>query len=150
VIATAMKSGLRASDLADLELAYAPQFGSAKDPINMLGFVAENIQTGLNNPIQWHEAQAYLDAGATPIDVRAADEFATGQLPGAINIPVDELRSRLDEVPDGPILIYCLVGIRGHIATRILAQSGFTQVRGLAGGIQTYFAGMEWERRRAG
>lgn len=147
VIATAMKGGLRASDLADLELAYAPQFGSAKDPVNMLGFVAENVQTGLNNPLQWHEAQAYMDAGATPLDVRSAEEFAEGALPGAVNIPVDELRARLDEVPDGPILIYCLLGIRGHIAARILAHNGYTQVRGLAGGIRTWDAGMEWQRR---
>ncbi|MDO5682025.1 MAG: FAD-dependent oxidoreductase [Propionibacteriaceae bacterium] len=140
VIATAMQGGLTAGQLAELELAYAPQFSSAKDPVNMLGFVAENHRTGVTTSIQWHEIEAAMAGGASLIDVRTPGEFAAGAIPGAINIPVDELRERLAELPEGDLLVHCAVGIRGHIAGRLLAAHGRT-ARNLSGGYRTWVAG---------
>lgn len=137
VIATAIHGGLTAPELADLELAYAPQFGSAKDPVNMLGFVAENIADGLSPTIQWHELESALASGAALIDVRTPAEFAAGAIPGAINIGVDELRDRLDELPSGELIVHCAVGIRGHTAVRILAGHG-RKARNLDGGYRTW------------
>ena len=139
VIATAMTGGLRASDLAELELAYAPQFGSAKDPINMLGHIADNLRSEVSRSTQWHELDA---ADAAIIDVRTASEFAAGAIPRAVNIPLDELRSRLDEVPSGPVVVHCAVGLRGHLAARILRQRGWADVRNLSGGYTTWAAGV--------
>ena len=141
VIATAMAGGLTASDLADLELAYAPQFSSAKDPVNMLGYVALNVASGLTPTIQWHELPDAMEAGATLIDVRDPGEHRHGAIPGSILIPVNELRDRLDEVPKGPLVIHCAVGVRGHTATRILRQQGWDDVRNLDGGYTTWAAG---------
>lgn len=141
VIATAMRGGLTASDLAELELAYAPQFGSAKDPVNMLGHIADNLRTGAGRTAQWHEVAAAQEAGTTVIDVRTPAEFARGSIPGAVNICVDELRERLDEVPGGPLIVTCAVGLRGHVAARILRQHGFADVRNLDGGYTTWGAG---------
>lgn len=140
VIATAMRGLLRASDLADLELAYAPQYGSAKDPVNMLGFVADNLATGRASNVQWHELDALLAEGVVVIDVRGADEHARAAIPGAINIPVDELRDRLAEIPDAPLVVHCQVGLRGHVAARLLDQHGF-DVSNLDGGFATWQAG---------
>ena len=140
VIATAMRGGLTATDLAELELAYAPQFGSAKDPVNMLGFVDENRATGIEDTIQWHEIAAARDAGTPIIDVRTPAEFAAGAIPGAVNIPVDDLRARLGEVPEGDVVVHCAVGIRGHLASRILTDAGHG-VRNLDGGYRTWVAG---------
>lgn len=142
VIATAMTGGLKASDLAELELAYAPQFGSAKDPVNMLGFVAENLATGLSQNIQWHELAAAQEAGATLLDVRTKGEFEAGAIPGAILIPVDELRDRMGELPEGDLVVHCAVGVRAHIAAQILAHAGRPGVRNLDGGYKTWSAGM--------
>ena len=89
VIATAMSAGLTASRLASLELAYAPQFSSAKDPVNMLGYIAGNLRTGQEHTIQWHELDAERGAGAILVDVRTAEEFGAGSIPGAVNIPLD-------------------------------------------------------------
>lgn len=139
VIATAMRGGLKASELAELELAYAPQFSSAKDPVNMLGFIAENHSTGMTASIQWHELTQTLAGGAHLIDVRTPAEFAAGAIPGAINIPVDELRDRLDELPEGELVVHCAVGIRGHIATRLLAAHD-RSARNLDGGYRTWSA----------
>ncbi len=139
VIATAMRGGLTASELADLELTYAPQFGSAKDPVNMLGMIAENLRDGLTETVQWHEVGDAVASGVQLIDVRTAGEYARGQIPGAVNIPVDELRDRLDEVADDAI-VHCQVGLRGYLAQRILAQHG-KHVRNLDGGYRT------WARR---
>ena len=97
VIATAMSSGRTASELAELELAYAPQFGSAKDPVNMLGYVNENLRDGLDRTIQWHELEGALAAGARLIDVRARGQLSEGSIPGSAWIPVEELRARADE-----------------------------------------------------
>ncbi|HHV21683.1 MAG TPA: FAD-dependent oxidoreductase [Propionibacterium sp.] len=139
VIATAMQGGLTASELAELELAYAPQFSSAKDPVNMLGFIAENHRTGMTTSIQWHELSDAMDAGASLIDVRTPEEYAAGAIPGAINIPVDDLRERLDELPEGDLIVHCAVGIRGHIAGRLLAAHG-REARNLSGGYRTWSA----------
>ncbi len=141
VIATAMAGGLTAGRLADLELAYAPQFGSAKDPINMLGYVAANATSGVSPMIQWHELADAMAAGATLLDVRSEGEHKRGAIPGSILIPVDELRHRLDEVPAGPVLVHCAVGVRGHTAVRILKQSGWDDVRNLDGGYRTWASG---------
>ncbi|EME23623.1 FAD-dependent oxidoreductase [Rhodococcus triatomae] len=140
VIATAMVGGVTASELADLELAYAPQFGSAKDPVNMLGYVADNLRAGTAATIQWHELPAALDAGATLVDVRTPAEFAAGSIPGAVNIELDALRGRADELPAGELVVTCQVGQRGHTAARILRQLG-CDVRNLDGGYRTWVAG---------
>ena len=143
VIATAMTGGLRASDLAELELAYAPPFSSAKDPVNMLGHIADNLRSGIAHSIQWHELADAVAAGATVLDVRTAAEFERGAIPGAINVCVDELRDRLGELPDkdSPIVVHCAVGLRAHVAARILAQRGWSDVRNLSGGYTTWRAG---------
>ncbi len=142
VIATAMAGRLTASDLADLELAYAPQFSSAKDPVNMLGYVAMNSSTDLTPTIQWHELADAMAAGAVLVDVRSRSEHRRGSIPGSILLPVDELRDRLDEIPrDRPLVVHCAVGVRGHTATRILRQVGWDDVRNLDGGYATWAAG---------
>ena len=141
VIATAMTGGLTASELAELELAYAPQFGSAKDAVNMLGWVDENIVTGTTDSAQWHEVDSAREAGVTILDVRSPGEHAAGSIPGSMLIPVDELRARIDEVPDGPVIVHCAVGIRGHTAARILRAHGRDDVRNLDGGYRTWKAG---------
>lgn len=143
VIATAMAGGLLASDLADLELAYAPQFSSAKDPVNMLGYVAMNTRSGLTPSIQWHELRDAMDAGAVLVDVRSAGEHRRGAIPGSVLLPVDDLRDHLDKVPrDRPVIVHCAVGIRGHTAVRILRQHGWDDVRNLDGGYTTWEAGV--------
>ncbi|WP_255436543.1 rhodanese-like domain-containing protein [Tessaracoccus sp. MC1756] len=138
VIATAMAGGLKAPELAELELAYAPQFGSAKDAVNMLGYVAENRLSGLENSIQWHEVGAAQEAGATVVDVRTPGEFERGAITGAVNLPLDELRDRMDEIPDGDLIVHCGVGIRSHAAVFIL---GDRRVLNLDGGYTTWKAG---------
>lgn len=140
VLATAMAARMRASDLLRLELAYAPQFGTAKDPVNMLGYVAENLANGTTANIQWHEVEAARAAGAAVVDVRTAAEFAAGAIPGAINLPVDELRHRLDELPPGRLIVHCQVGQRAHSAVRLLRAHGKDAVN-LDGGLLTWHAG---------
>ena len=137
VIATAIRAGLTAPELADLELAYAPPFGSAKDPVNMLGYIAENVLGGLVSTIQWSEVSRHIGLGATLLDVRSADEFNYGSIPGAVNIPVDEMRERILEVPSGELLVLCQVGQRGHTATLLLNELGFT-ASNLDGGYRTW------------
>lgn len=141
VIATAMRAGLSASELADLELAYAPQFGSAKDPVNMLGMIADNLAAGVVSTVQWHELADAVAAGAHIVDVRTASEFAAGAIAGAVNMPVEELRERHGELPTGPLVVHCAVGQRGNTAARILAHVGFT-VSNLDGGFLTWQRGM--------
>lgn len=144
VIATAMAGGLTAGSLAELELAYAPQFGSAKDPVNMLGHIADNLRSGVSRTIQWHELAEAMDAGAVLVDVRTPTEFGRGSIPGAVNLPVDELRDRLDELPSAatPLVVTCAVGVRGHTAARMLEQLGWGDVRNLSGGYNTWRAGV--------
>lgn len=145
VIATAMTGGILASELAELELAYAPQFGSAKDPVNMLGWIASNQREGLTSSIQWHEVADAVGAGATVVDVRTAAEHAANSIPGSVLIPLDELRSRLDEVPSGDLIVHCAVGLRGYLATRVLEQHreghDWGTIRNLDGGMKTWLAG---------
>ena len=137
VLATAIRAGLSAPELADLELAYAPPFGSAKDPVNMLGYVAENVLSGLVATVQWSEVEEFRARGAQFVDVRTREEFARGTLPGAINIPVDELRDRLSELEDTDIVVNCQVGQRGHVAVRMLSELGY-RVYNLDGGYRTW------------
>ncbi len=137
VLATAIRAGLTAPELADLELAYAPPFGSAKDPVNMLGYVAENVLSGLVATVQWSDVDEYRARGAQFVDVRTREEFARGTLPGAINIPVDELRDRLGELEGEEIVVNCQVGQRGHVATRMLTELGYRAVN-LDGGYRTW------------
>ncbi|TFC86106.1 FAD-dependent oxidoreductase [Cryobacterium sp. TMT3-29-2] len=141
ILATAMTGGLTASALTRLELAYAPQYSSAKDPINQLGYVADNLAAGTTRALQWHELAAARAAGAVLVDVRSAAEFQSGSIPGAINVPLDELRDRLAELPDAPLIVHCQVGQRGHTAARILSQIGL-DVRNLDGGYRTWTAGV--------
>ena len=147
IIATAMTAGITASGLAELELAYAPQFGSAKDPVNMLGYIAENLRDSISRSIQWHELDEAVAAGATIVDVRTGSERADGSIPGSLLIPVDELRGRLDEIPSGPVIVHCAVGQRGHVAARILTQAGW-DVRNLDGGYRTWLAGTSTRQRQ--
>ncbi|MFN8309220.1 MAG: FAD-dependent oxidoreductase [Chitinophagales bacterium] len=126
------------SDLTDFEHAYAPPYSSAKDPVNIAGFVAENILTERVRTVQWDEIAA---TDFFILDVRTAAEFAKGALPHAVNIPVDTLRGRLSEIPnDRKILVYCQVGLRGYLAYRILAQCGYNQLYNLSGGYTTWSA----------
>lgn len=142
VIATAIAAGLKVQDLTELELAYAPPFGSAKDPVNIAGYVASNVLNGSHEIIGWRELKAKLDlepASIQLIDVRTPEEFEIGTLPGARNIELDHLRERLDRLdPAKPTVVFCQVGLRGYLAYRILKQSGFADVRNLTGGIKTY------------
>jgi NADPH-dependent 2,4-dienoyl-CoA reductase/sulfur reductase-like enzyme/rhodanese-related sulfurtransferase len=139
VLAVAIQAGMTVLDLEEMELAYAPQFGSAKDPINMAGFVAGGMLRGDHPQIDVATLMAISPAERPLLlDVRTAEEFAAGHLPAAINIPVDELRSRLGELPSGrEIVAYCQVGQRGYLATRILQQAGLP-TKNLSGGYKTY------------
>jgi NADPH-dependent 2,4-dienoyl-CoA reductase/sulfur reductase-like enzyme/rhodanese-related sulfurtransferase len=137
VIATAMRGGITAPALADLELAYAPPFSSAKDPVNMLGYIAENVLSGLTPTAQWSEVESLVDSGYTIVDVRTAGEVDRGSLTGAINIPIDEIRERQAEIPAGKILVTCQVGQRGHAATRLLREMGHEAIN-LDGGYMTW------------
>lgn len=127
-------------DLAELEQAYAPPFAAAKDPVNMAGFVAENILEKRVRTLHWREV-ATLPADTVRVDVRTREEYALGSIPGFISIPVDELRERLGELPaDRPVVVTCAVGLRGYLAYRILTQNGFGDVRNLSGGYKTWLA----------
>jgi rhodanese-related sulfurtransferase len=137
VLATAIRAGLTAPELADLELAYAPPFGSAKDPVNMLGYIAENILSGLVETVQWHEVDEYRARGAQFVDVRTREEFARGTLPGAFNIPIDELRERTSELAGGEIIVNCQVGQRGHAAAMLMNELGL-HAKNLDGGYRTW------------
>jgi NADPH-dependent 2,4-dienoyl-CoA reductase/sulfur reductase-like enzyme/rhodanese-related sulfurtransferase len=137
VIATAMRGGITAPELADLELAYAPPYGSAKDPVNMLGYVAENVLSGLSEVAQWHEIDEYREKGFELLDVRSIAECGRGIIPGAINIPVDELRERHSELKHKNILVNCQVGLRGHTGSMLLKELGFNAVN-LDGGYLTW------------
>lgn len=138
VVATAMRFGAKATDLCELELAYAPPYSSAKDPVNMLGYVAENILEGLTDLTDFDVAEARDMERTTLLDVRTPREYAGGHVPGAVNIPVDELRNRLGELdPEKEVYEYCQVGVRAHTAQRILRQHGF-RVRNISGGYKTF------------
>lgn len=140
-IALVIKNQGTIYDLIQLEHAYAPPFSSAKDPIAIAGYVASNILSGEMPVVTWREMQKAIGGDAQLLDVRTQEEFNMGHIPGAMNIPVDELRSRLREVPtDKPVYIYCAVGVRGYLALKILTGNGFTNIWNLAGGYKTYTA----------
>ncbi|CAH2212056.1 CoA-disulfide reductase [Tepidibacter aestuarii] len=138
VIATAIKGGLNVLDLPDLELSYAPPYSSAKDPVNMAGYVASNIIEGLVDVVYWDEIDKIVENGGLLIDVREAIERDMGYIKGSINIPLGEIRNRLDEIPKNKeVYITCQVGLRGYLACRILSQHGY-KVKNLDGGYKTY------------
>ena len=139
VLSVAIQAGMTVFDLEEMELAYAPQYGSAKDPINMAGFVAGGLLRGDHPQVDIEEILATPTADRPfLLDVRTPKEFASGMILGAVNIPVDELRTRLGDLPrDRKIATYCQVGQRGYLATRILLQAGFTAVN-VGGGYMTY------------
>ncbi len=137
VIATAIRGSITAPELADLELAYAPPFGSAKDPVNMLGYIAENMISGLLKTAQWSQIDQFVADGYQLIDVRSAAEFSQGAIPGALNMPVDEIRDRISELGNKNLLVNCQVGQRGHTATLLFKELGFNAVN-LDGGYLTW------------
>ncbi|MED0655417.1 MULTISPECIES: CoA-disulfide reductase [Geobacillus] len=138
VIATAIKGGLTVRDLPDLELAYAPPFSSAKDPVNMAGYVASNIMDGLVETVSWHEIDHIVAKGGVLVDVRTKEEIMQGMVPGSIHVPLDELRDRLQELPkEKDIYVICQAGLRGYIAVRILRQHGFRAIN-VDGGYRLY------------
>lgn len=138
VIATTIRLGGTVYDLAELELTYAPPFSSAKDPVNMAGFVAENILTGKEDVITAHDYLTYDSKDSILLDVRSEIEYNNGHIEGSINIPVDNLRKRLSELDKNKEIIeYCQVGLRGHVASRILSQNGF-KVKNITGGYKSF------------
>lgn len=139
VIASTIRYGGTIYDLKELELAYAPPFGSAKDPVNMLGFVAENALTDKTRPIHWKQVEAIGKDERILLDVRENIEYELGHIQGAYHIPLNTLRDRLGELDKNKnIVVYCAVGLRGYVGERILRQSGFEKVYNLSGGYTTY------------
>ena len=139
--ALAIKNGATVEDLTRLEHAYAPPFSSAKDPVAISGYVAGNILSGKMQPLYWRELQQAETDNVTLIDVRTPDEYALGTIPGAINIPLDDMRERMSEIPaDRPVWLFCGVGLRGYLASNILMANGYKDVRNLIGGLKTYKA----------
>ena len=138
VIATAIRGNMTVDDLCEIEHAYAPPYSSAKDPVNMVGFAAQNILDGLVKSITWDELSGALPQSIL-VDVRTPEEYVTGTIGDAINIPVDSLRERLGELPKNqPLIIFCRVGLRGYIATRIITDNGFSNCSNLSGGYETW------------
>jgi NADPH-dependent 2,4-dienoyl-CoA reductase/sulfur reductase-like enzyme/rhodanese-related sulfurtransferase len=139
VLSVAIQAGMTVFDLEEMELAYAPQYGSAKDPVNMAGFVAGGLLRGAHPQLDIEAVLAAADAERPfLLDVRTPAEFASGHVPGAVNLPIDELRQRLGELPRGrAIAAYCQVGQRGYLATRVLLQAGFAAAN-VGGGYKTY------------
>jgi NADPH-dependent 2,4-dienoyl-CoA reductase/sulfur reductase-like enzyme/peroxiredoxin family protein/rhodanese-related sulfurtransferase/TusA-related sulfurtransferase len=138
-IALLIKKGGTVYDLIKLEHAYAPPFSSAKDPIAIAGYAASNIISGAMPVVYWREVKEMNPQDVFLLDVRTEEEFALGTIPSAVNIPLDDLRERISEVPtDRPIVVFCAVGLRGYLAQRILLGRGFSDVRNLSGGYKTY------------
>jgi NADPH-dependent 2,4-dienoyl-CoA reductase/sulfur reductase-like enzyme/rhodanese-related sulfurtransferase len=147
IIATAIFGGLTVNDLMDLELAYSPQYGSAKDPINHAGYVGNNVLSGRTPTFQWHELEAEVAKPNTVlVDVRTASENQAGTTPNSINISVDDLRNRIDELKGKRVLVHCQVGQRGHTATQILRGHGIEALN-LDGGYLTWRAGQDAKER---
>lgn len=137
--ALVIKRGGTVYDLQAIEQAYAPPYSSAKDPVAVAGYVAGYILNGKMKPLYWRELRDADLSKVTLIDVRTPDEFSLGALKGAINIPLDDMRERINEIPaDKPVFLYCGVGLRGYLASNILRQNGFDDVRNLVGGIKLY------------
>ncbi len=140
ILSSIIKRNSTIDELVEFEHAYAPPFSSAKDPVNMAGFVAENILLKRLHVFYWNEVSS-IHKDDLLIDVRRIDEFEKGNIVGAINIPVDEIRNRLSEIPTNKKLyIYCEAGLRGYLAQRILLQNGFTNIKNLSGGYQLWKA----------
>ena len=139
VLAAAVRAGMKATDLAELELAYAPPYSSAKDPVNMAGFMAENIEAGLVKQFHWQDVEKLpRDGSVTLLDTRTPAEYAGGNAEGFVNIPVDELSGRMDELdPSKPVYVMCQSGLRSYIACRMLSQRGF-DCRNFSGGYRFY------------
>jgi NADPH-dependent 2,4-dienoyl-CoA reductase/sulfur reductase-like enzyme/rhodanese-related sulfurtransferase len=143
VIATAIKAKLKVTDLSDLELAYAPPFSSAKDPVNILGYIAENIIDGHYKVVYPNQVEDYIKQNAFFLDVRTPEEFEEGSIFGSVNIEVDQLRQRISEInvsKDTPIVVNCYVGLRAYLAIMILKSYGYTNLYNLSGGYRTYSA----------
>lgn len=139
VIAAAIRAHMTVYDLQELELSYAPPYSSAKDPVNMAGYVASNILMGDVSVFHWNEVEGLDRTKILLVDVRTKMEYRKETIDGAINIPVDELRERISELPpDKDIYIFCRIGLRGYIAARMLMQKGFKSVKNLSGGYLTY------------
>lgn len=139
--ALAIKQGATVADLTRLEHAYAPPFSSAKDPVAITGYVAGNILSGKMSPLYWRELRDADLTGVTLVDVRTPDEYALGTIDGAVNIPLDDLRERMGEIPTGrPVWLFCGIGLRGYLASNILKDNGYAEVRNLIGGLKTYRA----------
>ncbi len=141
VLATAIHAGIRADKLKDLDLAYAPPFSSAKDPVNMAGFMIENLESGLFEQYHWHEMENLpKDGSVTFLDVRTVNEYAEGHIDGYKNIPLDDLRDRLNEIEiSKPVYVLCQSGLRSYIACRVLSQNGF-ECYSFSGGYRFYDA----------
>lgn len=140
-IALVIKNNGTVYDLAKIEHCYAPPFSSAKDPVAIAGYVAGNIVSGAMPVVMWNQVQQMDHKNILLLDVRTRDEFAFGAIPGSVNIPLEELRSRIDELSaDKEIYIYCAIGLRGYLALKILTLRGFKNVRNLSGGYKTYLA----------
>lgn len=138
ILSSVIQRGSDIHELTEFEHAYAPPYSSAKDPVNMAGFVAENILDGKHEIIYWDKIQD-LSENDLLIDVRSAQEFGKGSIPGAINISVDDIRTKLDELPkDKNIYVFCQIGLRGYLAQRILLQHGFDKVYNLSGGYKLW------------
>jgi rhodanese-related sulfurtransferase len=138
VLATAIRAGMTVFDLQELELAYAPPFSSAKDPINMVGYAAANIVNHDVEVIQWDEALTKMDEGAFLLDLRTIKELKEGTVEGSTNIPLDEIREHLAEIPQNrEILVYCRSGLRSYVGCRILCQLGY-HVKNIDGGYLLY------------
>lgn len=139
--AQVLKHGGTVADLTLTEHAYAPPYSSAKDPVALAGYVAGNVLSGRMDPIYWRELRDADRSAITLIDVRTPVEYAVGALDGAVNMPLDDLRDNLHRIPrDKPVVLYCGVGLRGYLASNILRQNGFSDVRNLIGGIKTYLS----------
>ena len=139
--AMAIKNGYTVERLTNLEHAYAPPFSSAKDPVAISGYVAGNILCGKMTPLYWRELQDADLSKVMLVDVRTPEESALSAVPGAVNIPLDDLRERMGEIPkDRPIYLFCEVGLRGYLASNILKGHGYKDVRNLIGGLKTYKA----------
>jgi NADPH-dependent 2,4-dienoyl-CoA reductase/sulfur reductase-like enzyme/rhodanese-related sulfurtransferase len=144
VIALAIQAKMTVDDLTEFEHAYAPPYSSAKDPVTMIGFVAQNVLNGLVKSISCDQVGYAVREGAFLLDVRTPGEYATGTIPGAVNIPLDSLRTSLEKLPrERTILVFCKVGLRGYIASRILSAHGFADCVNLSGGYETYCAAFE-------
>ena len=144
ILATAIHGSMTVFDLEELELAYAPPYSSAKDPVNIAGFVASNILKDDAAVVQWHELASIRKEGAVLLDLRSAKEIeAAGKIPGSLHIPLEELRDSLEILYKEKLYIpYCAVGMRGYLAHRILVQNGFRS-KNLSGGYRTFIGAKE-------